>query len=232
MLERLLDYERGAFFLLNGSDSEYLDRFMWLYTGKVVWLPLAAFILILLIYRKNWREWLPILLAIALVITLCDQFSSHLVKPYFERFRPTHHPEFEAQVDTVFGYRGGLYGFISSHAANAFGFAMFMSLLFRNAIFTWAIMFWAALTAYTRIYLGVHFITDIIPGALAGLFFGYLVYIMYAHIRKRYIVKEAGEEGGTSSIYSTKRIMLIVYGILISVACLLAFNSIITAYLR
>lgn len=98
MLEKILDYERDTFFLLNGSDSAYLDRFMWLFSGKAVWLPLAAFILFVLVYKKNWREWLLILLAITLVITLADQFASHLCKPLFTRFRPTHHPDFMNEV--------------------------------------------------------------------------------------------------------------------------------------
>ena len=126
MVEKILIYERDAFFALNGSDSAFLDRFMWIFTGKAVWLPLAFLILLVLIYKKNWRESLLILLAIVLVVTLCDQFASHVCKPVFTRFRPTHHPDFMDQVKTVFGYRGGLYGFISSHAANAFGFATLM----------------------------------------------------------------------------------------------------------
>lgn len=232
MLEKILDYEREAFFFLNGSDSVFLDRFMWLFTGKVVWLPLAAFILVVLVYKKNWREWLPVLLSIALVVTLCDQFTSTLVKPTFERFRPTHHPEFMDYVKTVFDYRGGKYGFMSSHAANAFGFAMFMSLLFRNTILSWTIFLWALLTAYTRVYLGVHFITDILPGAFFGMLFGYLVYLLYFRVRKRYIIGNRVEEGGGRIAYSDTRAILIVFGILITVLILLAFNASLIAFLR
>ena len=50
MVEKILAYERDLFFMLNGSDSPFLDRFMWLFSGKAVWLPLAAFILIVLLY--------------------------------------------------------------------------------------------------------------------------------------------------------------------------------------
>ncbi len=230
MLEQILEYEREMFFMLNGSDSPYLDRFMWLFSGKAVWLPLALFIIIVLIYKKNWRESILILLAIALVVTLCDQFASSVCKPMFTRFRPTHHPEFMDQVDTVFGYRGGRYGFISSHAANAFGFAMFMALLMKYRVFTWAIFIWAALTAYTRIYLGVHFISDIVPGIIAGLFFGSLVYLLYVFVRKRFV--KGVEEVPVSNIYSRKRKLMIVFGILVSILILLLFNASLTAYLR
>ena len=179
MLEQWLVWERDAFFLLNGSDSSFFDHFMWLYSGKAVWLPLALFLLVVLVYKRGWREAFWLVLMIALTITLCDQFASHVCKPIFTRFRPTHHPDFMDQVKVVFGYRGGKYGFISSHAANSFGFAMLLALIFRNRWLTGSLFLWATLNAYSRIYLGVHFITDIIPGALSGLFFGWVVYRLY-----------------------------------------------------
>ncbi len=86
MLEDILVLEREAFLMLNGGDSIFFDRFMWLYSGKIVWLPLAAFILFMLIYKKKWKESLLILLSIVLVIALCDQFTSHLCKPFFYPF--------------------------------------------------------------------------------------------------------------------------------------------------
>lgn len=228
MVEKILVYERDLFFMLNGSDSPFLDRFMWLYSGKAVWLPLAFFILVVLLYKKKWRESILILLAIVLVITLCDQFASHVCKPIFTRFRPTHHPDFMDQVKTVFDYRGGRYGFISSHAANAFGFAIFMSLLFRYRLFTWTIFLWAALTAYTRVYLGVHFISDIVPGAIAGVFFGWLVYWLYVKVRP--VV--TGTNSNASELYSIGQKRLIVYAIFIAVLIIAVFNVQLVACLR
>lgn len=224
MLEKELAFERDAFFFLNGSDSSYLDSFMWLYSGKVVWLPLAVFIMTVLIYKKNWREYLLIFLSIALVITLCDQFASNVCKPFFSRLRPTHHPDFMDQVKIVFDYRGGKYGFISSHAANAFGFATFMSLLFRYKFFTCSIFTWSILTAYTRIYLGVHFISDIICGMLTGLFLGYLVYIVYRYIRKKVKI-ETCAKSSTRLIYSLNNKRLITYSIWISIILLIIFTK-------
>ena len=228
MVEKILVYERDLFFMLNGSDSPFLDRFMWLYSGKAVWLPLAFFILVVLLYKKKWRESILILLAIVLVITFCDQFASHVCKPIFTRFRPTHHPDFMDQVKTVFDYRGGRYGFISSHAANAFGFATFMSLLFRYRLFTWTIFLWAALTAYTRVYLGVHFISDIVPGAIAGVFFGWLVYWLYVKVRP--VV--TGTSSNACELYSTGQKRLIVYAIFIAVLIITVFNVQLVACLR
>ena len=185
MLEQWLVWERDLFFALNGSDFEWLDRVMWIYTGKMVWLPLAVLILFLLFYKRDWREAILVLLMIALVVTLCDQFASHVCKPLFTRFRPTHHPDFADQVKTVFGYRGGKYGFISSHAANAFGFAMFMSLLFRDRLFSCLIFLWAVVVSYSRIYLGVHYPGDLIVGGLIGIAIGCCVAIATRRLLQR-----------------------------------------------
>ena len=223
MLERLLVWEREAFFMLNGSESTFLDHFMWIYSGKVVWLPLAVFMAIVLLYKRDWKDSLLIILAITLTITLCDQFASHLCKPFFMRFRPTHHPDFMDEVKVVFGYRGGLYGFISSHAANAFGFAMLMTLLLRDKFFGWTIFIWAIMTSYSRIYLGVHFITDIIPGAMSGLFFGYLVYRLYAYAKSRWIMEKALPESVTFT--PKKRANLMAYGIWVTTFLFAIFHE-------
>lgn len=229
MVEKLLIYERDLFFMLNGSESPFLDRFMWLFSGKAVWLPLAVFILAVLLYKKKWKESLLILLAIVLVVTLCDQFASHVCKPFFMRFRPTHHPGFMDQVKTVFDYRGGLYGFISSHAANAFGFATFMSLLFRYRMFTWTMFLWAVLTAYTRVYLGVHFVSDVVPGAVVGVFFGWLVYRLYVRVHP---AVTGCSDKDTGVLYSTGRKRAIVYAVFITILLIAIFNEPLVCLLR
>jgi undecaprenyl-diphosphatase len=79
-------------------------------------------------------------------------------------------------VDLVMGHRGGKYGFISSHAANAAGLATFTALIFRNKLFTSMMIVFALLTGYSRIYLGLHFLSDVVVGTLVGILSGYAVY--------------------------------------------------------
>lgn len=219
MLEQILSYERSAFFMLNGSNSTYMDNLMWLYSGKLVWLPLAVFILFMLVYKRNWKETVFVLLALILVITLCDQFASHLCKPLFTRFRPTHHPDFMNEVKTVFDYRGGKYGFMSSHAANAFGFATLMSLLLKYKPFTYTIFGWSVVTAYSRIYLGVHFISDVVPGALVGIFWGFIVYKLYQYAWKKIFSQNK------TIVYPENRSRWIMYAIITSVLILILFSN-------
>jgi undecaprenyl-diphosphatase len=82
----------------------------------------------------------------------------------------------------VRNYRGGLYGFISSHAANTFGLATFTALLFKKHWFTFTIFAFAVINSYSRIYLGVHFISDVVAGALLGIAVGYGIYLLYKRI--------------------------------------------------
>lgn len=223
MLENILEYERSLFLYLNSFKSPIVDNFMWLYSGKIIWIPLIVLFLYVFVKRQKWQQTLLVLIAIALVILFCDQFASGVCKPLFHRFRPTHHPEFMDQVKTVFGYRGGRYGFISSHAANAFGYAMLMSLLFRNKLFTVVIFCWAILQAYSRIYLGVHFITDIIPGIIVGLFFGWFVF----WIITRFInyMNCIGYKNIQIHSYNTYAANTLSYGIIIYVILMFVFGS-------
>lgn len=190
MLEQLLHFERDLFFFLNGSDWAALDHFFYVYSYKWTWVPLYLCFLVILVLKKRWQEIVLILAAVGLVVLLCDQISSGILKPYFHRFRPTHHPDFQTQVETVLGYRGGRYGFVSSHAANAAGFSTFMALLFRNRIFTWTFVLFALLNAYSRVYLGVHFISDVVAGAMIGVVVGVLVYELYNKLREKWLKEE------------------------------------------
>ena len=174
------------FFALNGSKSTWLDSIMWLYSQGFIWLPMIIALCFLLIRRKRWRQWVPALSSMLLVCLLGMIVSAFVFKPLFTRFRPVMHPDFMDDVKTVYGYvSSGLYGFISGHSAAAFGFAAFSALLFKNRFYTIVICLWALIMAYSRIYLGVHFITDVIPGMLSGLLLGWLVYLFYKWWNRR-----------------------------------------------
>ena len=222
MLEKILEYERSVFLWLNGGHTTFWDCFMWLYTGKIVWIPMILFFTFLLFYKKDWKEALWVVLSIVLVIALCDQFSSHICKPYFARFRPTHHPDFMDYVNIVNGYRGGSYGFISGHAANAFGFATFTLLLFRSRLFTISIIVWSTVMVYSRIYLGVHFISDIISGTIAGVLIGFGVYKLFIFSRDKILKKD----DNPSKIYRDSDLKLLISGLLATITFMLIYSFI------
>lgn len=222
-VEKILPYERNLFLWLNEHHTEYWDTFMWIYSGKLIWLPLVIVSFIIFVYKIKWREAVLLLICAALVGILCDYVSAQLIKPFFERPRPTHHPDFQNFVDTVKGYRGGKYGFISNHAANGFGVVTFISLLFKYKYLTITMIIWATTTAYSRIYLGVHFISDVVGGAIWGTLIGFLVYYIYLTSRQ-YILKVPKEDLKTP-VYSNDRAKVIISTIVITILFIAIYSA-------
>ncbi len=178
MFEALNALDTNIFLFLNGIYNDYFNEFMWIVTRSFTWV-LIVVALLYVIFKKDWKQGIVIVIGLALVICLADQLSSGLIKPLVERFRPTHNPLIQNLVHVVNGYRGGNYGFVSSHAANSFGAALFLALVFKRKAFSWTIFAWAIILSYSRIYLGVHYPGDIICGAIVGLICGFFVYYLY-----------------------------------------------------
>ncbi len=168
--------DRQLTLLLNGSQSLYLDGVAWTATRTLTWIPLAFVLLYVVVRDNNLRGIWHVVLGIALSILLADQMASSVFKPLVARWRPTHNPEIMYLVDVVNGYRGGNYGFFSSHASNTWAIATFVSLLARRRFLTIGLASWALLNCWTRVYLGVHYVGDITVGTLWGLFVGWAFY--------------------------------------------------------
>jgi undecaprenyl-diphosphatase len=165
----LLEWDVQALLSINALHNPWMDRFVWLLSETMVWSPAVLVLLYVLIKNKK-IETIWIVLAIALLFVFTDQVAGSVIKPLVGRLRPTRNPEVLPYLDVVNAYLGGTYGFPSNHAANAFAFAGFSALLFKNKIYSLSIFFWAAMVAFSRIYLGVHYPLDVIAGALFGFF--------------------------------------------------------------
>ncbi|MCE2894306.1 MAG: phosphatase PAP2 family protein [Flammeovirgaceae bacterium] len=173
-MEELLELDKRLLLFLNGWNSPFFDSVMLTLTETFVWTPLYA-TLIYLVIKIYGKSSIWILLGVALTILLCDRITSGFMKPFFARLRPSHEPSLEGLLHLVNDYRGGLYGFASSHAADTFGVAMFVWLSLKKYYrWIWVVFVWAALMTYTRIYLGVHYPSDILVGALIGMTLGWL----------------------------------------------------------
>jgi len=184
LVNNIKELDTQLFLFLNSKHNSFFDVIMYWVSHKYFWIPLYLFFFILAYKHFGKRIWLVALSAVLLIV-LSDQISVHLFKNVFLRYRPCNNFEICSQVH-LNGSKGGMYGFISSHAANTFALAMFLSLLFRQRIkyFTPLIFLWAAFVSYSRIYNGVHYPSDVFVGALVGIGIGILVFKLYRYMDK------------------------------------------------
>ena len=175
-MNALLNLDQSLFFVINGWNSPFVDPIMFFISSKLSWLPVYFLMLYMVFHTYGKKGWL-ILILVTVTILLSDLGSVVLFKNTFHRLRPSHEPSLEGLVHIVNGYRGGEYGFVSSHAANNFALVTFLIFFLRDK-YKWiapVLIFWAILIVYSRVYLGVHYPGDIICGALYGTFVGYCV---------------------------------------------------------
>ena len=184
----LIELDKQLLLAINGSDSLFLDGFVKTLTTAATWIPLFYLVLK---NNDNVKKIALIVACAGLCVFLAGSLNDLFVKPSVARWRPTHDPEIGMLVDVVNGYRGGNYGFFSSHASNTFSIAVFFSLLVRNHVLSFFLISWSLLNCWTRMYLGVHYPGDILVGLLWGGIVGTSMFLLYQKIARRYTSSRA-----------------------------------------
>ena len=176
-MEEIILEDKQAMIFLNNLGNSTFDPFWILVSEKWFWIPLYVIFLYFLYKNFNKKSLFYILLFVALGITASDQIAN-IFKFGFERLRPCHDPSLEGLLREV--KCGGKFGFYSAHSSNSFFVATYLTMLLGKKIkqLPYFLFVWAAIVAYSRVYLGMHFPGDIIVGAIMGillaLFFGTL----------------------------------------------------------
>ena len=231
-MDTLLQLDNHLLLLLNYFHTEFWDNAFWIMSSTQIWIPMYVMVIYTLIKGQKMQSWLTIVAVIVLVV-LCDRISTDIFKHGFERLRPTHDPDIGGVVKTVFGYKGGKFGFVSSHAANTMGIAVFTSLLFRNRWFSMFILIWSVAVGYSRIYLGVHYPGDVLGGFVLGAVLGYGVYKLYALVIPRFVrltyFNNKGLRRGIAEQFNKPQVLQVIFtGTLTFILILLSAKIMIT----
>lgn len=183
MVEFLHSLDNNLLLFINGHHTAFLDELMWILTDKYLWIPLYL-LLFYLIYRRFGLWSSLVILALFLVnFGLSDYSCGTLIRDWATRPRPSN-PENDISpfIQLVHNYRGGSYGFPSCHASNSMSLAMLYFLIVRNKWATYAVFIWAFVHSLTRVYMGVHYPSDILVGWLVGAVIAAFIYFIYRQL--------------------------------------------------
>ena len=196
MIDTLNTLDHELMLWLNYDGGTFQDAFWYTLSQIPSWIPLYITIIFVMLQpsdgqkQKRWMKFILLLLFTALIFAFTDQISAGIIKPLVQRPRPSHDGSIMDQLHFVNDYHGGAYGFVSSHAANCFGLAVWVSCLYKRRTLVTAMMLYAVLNCYSRIYLGVHFPGDIICGTILGILCGWLGYYCYTRFCQRFSIPQ------------------------------------------
>lgn len=187
MLEAIRQLDRLLLLAINRAHTPVLDSVMVFASNRLVWFPVYAVLIGWLIYHFRQRALLLLPLVVA-AVGLADSITSRLFKPYFGRPRPCHDGRLVGLLNLPDGC-GGMFGFLSSHAANSMALAIFLAIVLPAGRFHGlkiAAFAWCFLLSYSRMYLGAHYPTDVLGGAAVGALMGWLAAIIYKELAPRW----------------------------------------------
>jgi undecaprenyl-diphosphatase len=193
LIQQLINWDKELLLFLNGMHNDIFDFLMYWISYKFTWIPFYLFLIyhIVKIYKIKT---LDVLIAVAILISFSDSTSVYGFKEVFHRLRPCHDAVLGPQIHLVYGECGGMFSFVSSHAANTFALSFFLIMILGKKIkwLTVTMIIWAAVVSYTRIYLGVHYPFDVFCGALLGAAFGIAIGKMFNWYYGKNIFRKKG----------------------------------------
>lgn len=179
VLARLDALDRDLTLAINAWHNPVTDSVWQFFSHVQIWYIMYLVIIVFFFIRLGWKKALVVTLSCILFVVACDQFAN-VVKHCVQRLRPMEDADMIARGLHVLEGRGGLYGFFSGHAANSMGFAVCSGMGFRNDRrrdyrgYSVAIIVWAMLVGLSRVFVGKHFLGDVLAGFIVGAIIGWV----------------------------------------------------------
>lgn len=195
-IDELEQLDQQLTLTINSWHSPFTDPIMWFFSDKKVWIPMYVAIIALMFWKLGWKKTLVLLGATVLTIVLCDQFAN-IIKHWVQRIRPVNDTSMVGMGLHVLEWGGG-FSFFSAHAANTFGVACCTFPVMRKfagpgwdikrseanprsmdekpdkwaRFYTVWMLVWAFMVSISRIFVGKHYLGDVIVGIIVGIAFG------------------------------------------------------------
>lgn len=215
--------DKTLLMVFNGSHCPFVDRLAVTLTCGYMWIPLYIALLLLVINNHKTVAQISLIIGMALLaIVLSEGMADLIVKPLVARLRPIHDTLMQDSVQVVNNYLAEGYSFFSAHASNTMAVAVFFSLLVKDRLFACTLITWALVNCWTRLYLGVHYPSDIIVGVVWGSVSGLFAYTIYIKVKDTRRVRASDDAATTDMAYRRSDINTVI-----SVMALLVIFAII-----
>lgn len=198
--------DKQATLAINQLHCALSDAVWVFFSNRYVWIPLYLAVIFMFFKKLGWRRALLSILACVLTVAACDQLGN-LVKDSVMRLRPCWDGYMLQHGLHLLEGEGNLFGFYSAHAANAMGFALCSVACFEMngtkgkgfAAYSILIFAWALMVGLSRVFVGKHFLGDVMAGFLVGAVIG----VLFAFAQKLIVIHRVPAPISAKNTYRT-----------------------------
>ncbi|MCB5993283.1 phosphatase PAP2 family protein [Flavobacterium psychrophilum] len=184
MLEKIITIDKELLVFLNTLGSKDFDSLWLIITKQSSWIPLFVFLLYLVYKKLGAKQTIIVVLFVAVLLTVNNTITE-LFKTMFQRLRPCNDPAIKDVIRNI--KPSSTFSFFSGHSSNTMAVFVFLYAIFKKQYkYFWILILWPLIFAYSRIYLALHFPTDILAGYTCGIITGSITFTSYKWFQLKY----------------------------------------------